>query len=31
MAFGSLFPNGPKGIAAAGVGGYLVGRGLAKL
>ncbi len=31
MAFGSLFPSGPKGIAAAGVGGYLVGRGLAKL
>jgi hypothetical protein len=31
MAFGSLFPSGPKGIAAAGVGGYLAGRWMGKL
>lgn len=31
LAIGSLFPSGPKGIAAAGVGGYLAGRWMGRL
>lgn len=31
VAVGSFFPRGAKGIAVAGVGGYLVGRNIAKL
>jgi hypothetical protein len=31
MAFGSLFPSGAKGIAAAGIGGYLAGRWMGRL
>lgn len=31
MAFGSLFPSGPKAMAVSGVGGYLAGRWMAKL
>jgi hypothetical protein len=31
MAFGSLFPSGAKGVAVAGVGGYLLGRKLGKM
>jgi len=31
LAIGALFPSGPKGIAVAGVGGYLVGKKIAKL
>lgn len=31
LAFGSLFPSGPKSIAVAGVGGYLTGRWLGRV
>lgn len=31
VAVGSLFPSGAKGVAVAGVGGYLAGRWMARM
>jgi hypothetical protein len=31
VAVGSLFPNSPTGVIVAGIGGYIIGRNIAKL